>query len=76
MSQVWRSSALRRAARDTAARAEAQVERLRRGGKVSGLVQVDAERTAAAAEQALAAAESDISNDQIAVFLALGGGWA
>jgi NodT family efflux transporter outer membrane factor (OMF) lipoprotein len=65
-----------KAARDNAARAEAQVEQLRRAGKVGGLVLVDAERTAAAAEQALAAAETDLSHDQIAVFLALGGGWA
>lgn len=64
-----------KAARDNAARAEAQVEQLRRAGKVGGLVLVDSERTAAAAEQALAAAETDLSNDQIAVFLALGGGW-
>jgi outer membrane protein TolC len=65
-----------KAARDSASRAEAQVVELRKGGKVGGLALVDAERTSAAAEQALAAAESDVSTDQIAVFLALGGGWS
>ena len=35
---------------------------------------LDAERTLAANESALAAA-AELSSDQIAVFLALGGGW-
>jgi NodT family efflux transporter outer membrane factor (OMF) lipoprotein len=63
------------AARDSARRAEAQTVELRKGGRVGGLALVDAERTAAAAEEALAAAQTSISTDQIAVFLALGGGW-
>lgn len=63
------------AARDDASRAEAQVAALRKGGKVGGLALLDAERAVAAAEQTLASAETDLSHDQIAVFLALGGGW-
>src|SRR6185312_12521336 len=45
-----------KAARDSAAKAQAQVAELRKGGRVGGLAFVDAERTDAAAEQALAAA--------------------
>jgi NodT family efflux transporter outer membrane factor (OMF) lipoprotein len=64
-----------KAARASAASAEAQVVALRKGGRVGGLAVVDAERTSAIAEQALAIAETDIGSDQISVFLALGGGW-
>ena len=64
------------AARDSAARAQAQTVALRKGGRAGGLALVDAERASASADQALAGAETDISNDQIAVFLALGGGWS
>ena len=48
---------------------------LRRGGKVGGLVSLDAERTWVNSAVALASAQADVNNDQIAVFLALGGGW-
>lgn len=64
------------AARDSAAQVEMQVLELRRGGRADGLALVDAERTTALAEEALASAETDVSNDQIVVFLALGGGWS
>jgi outer membrane protein TolC len=36
---------------------------------------LDAERVRAGAEQALAQSESRIAADQVALFLALGGGW-
>lgn len=65
-----------KAACDSARGAEAQTLKLWKGGRVSGLALVDAERTSALAAQALAGAETDISNDQIEVFLALGGGWS
>jgi NodT family efflux transporter outer membrane factor (OMF) lipoprotein len=48
---------------------------LRRGGKIGGLVALDAERTWVNSEIMVASAEADVNNDQIATFLALGGGW-
>jgi multidrug efflux system outer membrane protein len=36
---------------------------------------LDAQRVLASAEQSLAQIQSTVSNDQVAVFLALGGGW-
>lgn len=50
-------------------------ERLEVGGRATSLTVVDAQRAYATAEQTLAQLESSISDDQIAVFLALGGGW-
>ena len=40
-----------------------------------GLALAAAQRASASAEQSVASAETTISNDQITVFLALGGGW-
>jgi NodT family efflux transporter outer membrane factor (OMF) lipoprotein len=48
---------------------------LQRGGRAGALTVLDADRTVVAADQALAANRSQITQDQIAVFLALGGGW-
>ena len=45
-----------------------------RGSMIGGLALFDAERTWAAEEATIAAAEADTNNDQIAVFFALGGG--
>jgi NodT family efflux transporter outer membrane factor (OMF) lipoprotein len=64
-----------KAARDEAARVEKDVERLEVGGRATALDVIDAQRTLASAEQSLAQLESAISADQVAVFLALGGGW-
>jgi NodT family efflux transporter outer membrane factor (OMF) lipoprotein len=50
-------------------------ERLQVGGRATSLTVVDAQRAYATAEQTLAQLETSISNDQIAIFLALGGGW-
>lgn len=73
-------AALDRLDRLQAALAEAQTVRLRteqlhRGGKVGGLVALDAERTWVIAEAAVASQQATINNNQITVFLALGGGW-
>jgi len=64
-----------RAARDDATTALQQAEHLQRGGRATSLDVLDAQRTLASAEQSLAQLESAISDDQVAVFLALGGGW-
>ncbi|NUX59435.1 efflux transporter outer membrane subunit [Paraburkholderia youngii] len=63
------------AARDDAATVERDAERLQAGGRATALTVIDAQRTLAAAEQSLAQLKSAISDDQVAVFLALGGGW-
>ncbi|MGN6375175.1 MAG: efflux transporter outer membrane subunit [Sphingomonas sp.] len=63
-------------ARDAARQVEQRTAELRRGGKVGGLDTLDAARSYVAAEQAVAMAEAQINRDQIALFLALGGGWS
>jgi outer membrane protein, multidrug efflux system len=50
-------------------------QRLQVGGRATSLSVVDAERAYDTAEQTLAQLETSICEDQIAVFLALGGGW-
>jgi outer membrane protein, multidrug efflux system len=64
-----------KAARDKAAKVARDVERLEVGGRATSLAVIDAQRTLASAEQSLAQQQSAISEDQVAVFLALGGGW-
>lgn len=59
-----------------AAEVLARTRELRKGGRVGGLVALDAERSRVAAAAATAAAEADVNADQIAVFQALGGGWS
>lgn len=72
---LQRNRALR-AARD-AARDAAQYNRtLYQEGRLAYLDSLDAERTLAASEAALAASEATLSQDQVNLFLALGGGWA
>ncbi|PTQ10875.1 RND transporter [Sphingomonas oleivorans] len=63
------------AARDEAARAAADADRLFRAGRTGFLTALDAQRTAIAADQQLAAIDTRIARDQVAIFLALGGGW-
>lgn len=75
----YRSALLRRnalrAARDQAAKA-ATITRVRqREGDISSLELLDAERTAADAEAALAEADARIAANQIDLFRALAGGW-
>jgi outer membrane protein TolC len=72
--QLDRDAALR-AARDQSAEAASQASRLFQYGKTDYLTVLDAERTLASNESALAASQADLSSDQIALFLALGGGW-
>lgn len=64
-----------REARDEAARAAADARLLLIGGRATELAVIDAERTLVAAEQSLAQSTAAVTNDQIAIFLALGGGW-
>ncbi len=62
-------------ARDEALLAVDQAQRLELAGKVNQLSVLDAQRSLAAAELSLAQLETTISSDQVAIFLALGGGW-
>ncbi|CAM3422798.1 RND transporter [Bordetella sputigena] len=64
-----------RAARDQGAEAARQARLLYRYGKTDYLTVLDAERTLASNESALAASQAQLANDQITLFLALGGGW-
>lgn len=66
---------LERALED-ARRVAAHTDQLRRGGKIGELPALEAQRDLVAAEQAAAEAQAAINDDQIALFLALGGGWA
>jgi NodT family efflux transporter outer membrane factor (OMF) lipoprotein len=58
-----------------AQRNAADARRLQAQGRVGALAVLDADRGEAAADQALAAQASQVSLDQVGVFLALGGGW-
>ena len=71
---VERRAALR-AARDGAATAARITRAQQREGAVDSLVQLDAERTFADTEAALALADAQVARAQIDVFRALGGGW-
>jgi outer membrane protein, multidrug efflux system len=64
-----------RRARDEAERAVRDSERLQGLGRATSLNVIDAQRAYAAAEQTLAQLETALAEDQVAVFLALGGGW-
>ncbi|CAN5510875.1 efflux transporter outer membrane subunit [soil metagenome] len=64
-----------RSARDEAATAEGQAQRLYRAGKSPYLTGLDAQRTLATAEAALATSDGALAADQVNLFLALGGGW-
>jgi NodT family efflux transporter outer membrane factor (OMF) lipoprotein len=64
-----------RKARDEAERAVRDSERLEGAGRATSLAVIDAQRTYATSEQTLAQLETALADDQVAVFLALGGGW-
>jgi len=64
-----------RAARNEAAKAAEDAQRLQDGGRATALIVIDARRTLVSAEQSVAQIQTEIANDQIAAFLALGGGW-
>lgn len=72
--ELDRNAALK-AARDQSALANDQAQRLYRHGRIDFLSTLDAERTLAADESAYAASTAKLVDDQISVFLALGGGW-
>jgi NodT family efflux transporter outer membrane factor (OMF) lipoprotein len=69
-----RAAALDRA-RDSAATSAAQAGKLFRFGRGDFLSLLDAQRSLASAEVTAAAARTQLVQDQIAIFLALGGGW-
>jgi outer membrane protein, multidrug efflux system len=62
-------------ARDEAERAMRDSERLQGAGRATSLAVIDSQRAYATAEQTLAQLETALAEDQVAVFLALGGGW-
>jgi NodT family efflux transporter outer membrane factor (OMF) lipoprotein len=64
-----------RAARDQAQKAAAITRARQREGDISSLELLDAERTAAEAEAALADGDARIADAQVDLFKALGGGW-
>ena len=63
------------AAQARAREAEQEAQRLHDRGKTDFLSLLDAQRTLASADGALAASHAQLATDQIAIFLALGGGW-
>ncbi|GAA0768245.1 TolC family protein [Ideonella azotifigens] len=63
------------AAREAAAKVAQQSAQLYRGGKTGYLDALDADRSLASADAALAASESQLADDQVQLFMALGGGW-
>ena len=60
---------------DEARTVAAQTRKLYEGGKVGYLETLDAERSLAAGEASLAASHAQLVDDQVQVFLTLGGGW-
>jgi multidrug efflux system outer membrane protein len=72
--EIQRNDALR-LARDAAARAASETADFYRLGRVTYLADLDAERTLANADAALAASDAQKALDQVDLFQALGGGW-
>ncbi len=64
-----------RIAQEQAALAAEQNRRLYQGGRTPYLSSLDADRSLATSDATLAAAEAQVSRDQIHLFLVLGGGW-
>ncbi|WP_341889359.1 TolC family protein [Variovorax sp. YR752] len=63
------------ASRDESAKVAAQARQLYRNGRTAYLDTLDAERALAGADAALAASEAQLADDQVVLFMALGGGW-
>lgn len=63
------------ASRDTATSVVQQARQLYTAGKTGYLDTLDAERSLATSEAALATSEAQLADDQVLLFLALGGGW-
>jgi multidrug efflux system outer membrane protein len=72
--ELDRNAALK-TARDESALASGQSHRLYQFGRTDFLSVLDADRTLAATDAAWAASDAQLAGDQIALFLALGGGW-
>jgi NodT family efflux transporter outer membrane factor (OMF) lipoprotein len=72
--ELDRNVALKQA-REQSAIASRQAGELYKYGRTDFLSTLDAERTLATAESALAASDGKLASDQVALFLALGGGW-
>ena len=72
---------LERQQRLAAARAQAAsagsptTRRLQAAGRIGAAPTLDAQRTLASADLALAVMRAQLAQDQVALFLALGGGW-
>jgi NodT family efflux transporter outer membrane factor (OMF) lipoprotein len=64
-----------RAAQASAQQSADQVHELYEAGRDSFLSDLDATRTLTSADAALAAAQAQVAQDQVTLFLALGGGW-
>jgi len=71
---LQRNAALVRAREESALAAD-QARRLYQSGRSPYLFSLDADRTLAANDAALAASNGQIAADQVKLFLALGGGW-
>lgn len=69
-----RNAALR-SARDNAQKAAQDNHRLYAAGRAPFLTSLDADRTLAGNDAALAASDAQVAQDQVNLFLALGGGW-
>ncbi|MEE7548897.1 TolC family protein, partial [Xanthomonas sp. Kuri4-1] len=69
-----RASALQEAQRQAQLAAE-QNRRLYQGGRTPYLSSLDADRSLASADLQLANAQAQVAQDQVHLFLALGGGW-
>ncbi len=72
--ELDRKAALQ-SARDENATVADQARRLYRNGKTGYLGALDADRVLAASEAALAQSEAQLADDQVMLFMALGGGW-
>ncbi len=62
-------------ARDDSATVAAQARRLYQSGRTGYLDALDAERGLATTEATLAQSDAELADDQVTLFLALGGGW-
>lgn len=72
--ELDRHAALQRA-RDQSETAAQQAQKLYQNGRTAALDALEAQRVLATNEAALASSEAELSSDQVALFLALGGGW-